>query len=645
MFIFEAIDKNLSIWDEKNKIEDNVLIITSLVNVKNESALIVACEKKNILWVDFLLSLGANAKDLSATKKSTLQLLINKETPMIYFSALIELGADLNHQDEKGQSVLFYALHNQREDLTHLFLSEGANPDTIDIFGNCPLLLAAFSGNIRNLELLLESGVKLDTVNSHGQNALHMAVLSENTEMVKLLLESGLAVDQKDNLGRTALHYSATMENTSITEVLLKANININAVDKEGLTALSFAARQGLPEQVKFLLKSKANTNSKDLKNETTLIKALQQSPINCFQVFLGESLEEPSIQKIKGSSEDLSFLHEAFKVKGAEQESTQDENIMVKGSGSENESNQNFLVKGTPSEVKPPENFMVKGTPSENNLQNKFIVKSSNQSLPNQYAEVVDLLLKAGCHIEFDKDIMNNQDLFTRVNKNENLLRILTEYEGKKISNKLSNPESSTTIVKEVERKAKGEDPKKNDAQLNSEKVPDIENISPDAKDSKGTPYIIVFSAKGLHLVVEKLIKLGHDCKSRNKLGQTALMMASYHGHHEVVKTILKYDNNIINIKNSRGENALLMAILSNKVEVASLLLSAGAIPDVRYKGSYFLHIVAENGRIELAKAMLKYGANPAVKDVKGRTPAQYAKAKGFIELEGILGGPRNNS
>ena len=40
----------------------------------------------------------------------------------------------------------------------------------------------------------------------------------------------------------------------------------------------------------------------------------------------------------------------------------------------------------------------------------------------------------------------------------------------------------------------------------------------------------------------------------------------------------------------------------------------------------------------------MLKHGANPGVKDVKGRTPAQYAKAKGFIELEGVLGGPKDD-
>ena len=318
MFIFEAIDKNLSIWNEKGEIEKTFLGITTLLNEKNETALIVSCTKKNLSWVDFLLSLGANAKDISASQKSTIQLLIDKETPMIYLSALIELGADLNHLDDKGQSALFYTLHIQRQDLTHLFLSEGANPNTLDKFGNSPLLLSAFSGNIRNLELLLESDVKIDTVNLHGQNALHMAVLSGNTEMVKTLLESGIIVDRKDNFGRTSLHYAAIMENTAITELLIKANININAVDREGVSALAFAAMQGLPEQVNILLKSGANANCKDLKNETTLIKALQQSPVNFFQVFSAGSLQETSVQKIKGSSEDLSFLHEAIKVKGA---------------------------------------------------------------------------------------------------------------------------------------------------------------------------------------------------------------------------------------------------------------------------------------------------------------------------------------
>ncbi|RPJ74482.1 MAG: hypothetical protein EHM20_10530, partial [Alphaproteobacteria bacterium] len=213
MFIFEAIEKNYLTWEVREQINQNILDLTAQKNEQNESPFIVACTLKYLPWVDFLLSIGAEAQELNSSKQNAIMLLIDQDTPLINISALIELGVDLNQQDKDGQSPLFYSLNYKRNDLTHLLLSEGANPDVSDKDGNCPLLLAALSGNPRNLELLLEAGVKLDACNRQGQNALHMAAISGSVEVLKQLLDAGISVDAKDALGQNALHYACSQDN------------------------------------------------------------------------------------------------------------------------------------------------------------------------------------------------------------------------------------------------------------------------------------------------------------------------------------------------------------------------------------------------------------------------------------------------
>ena len=111
MSIFEAINDNRSVWDIRNQIDKTILEIIAEKNEHDETAFIFACKKKQITWVDFLLSLGANPNDVTPSAQNALQLLIDKETPLVTVSAFIEAGLDVNYQDKDGQSVLFYALN------------------------------------------------------------------------------------------------------------------------------------------------------------------------------------------------------------------------------------------------------------------------------------------------------------------------------------------------------------------------------------------------------------------------------------------------------------------------------------------------------------------------------------------------------
>ncbi len=82
-------------------------------------------------------------------------------------------------------------LHNDFKALSVL-LSEGADPNTMDDYGN-PILNGAveLSSRIKFVELLLEHGADPNVKNKYGDTMLNTAVYSGNPETVNLLLKYG----------------------------------------------------------------------------------------------------------------------------------------------------------------------------------------------------------------------------------------------------------------------------------------------------------------------------------------------------------------------------------------------------------------------------------------------------------------------
>lgn len=88
-------------------------------------------------------------------------------------------------------------------------------------------------------------------------------------------------------------------------------------------------------------------------------------------------------------------------------------------------------------------------------------------------------------------------------------------------------------------------------------------------------------------------------------------------------------------------AESALWAATLLGRVDLAELLLAAGADPNhISGAGNAPLHLAAMRGYADLALRLLHFGANPNQHDREGRRPVDWASAKGFAELAIELGG-----
>jgi ankyrin repeat protein len=195
-------------------------------------------------------------------------------------------------RDVNGYTPLFSAVVYGRMDVTWFLLSNNAEVNVRDNFGNTPLQLApsreiaellathkadvnsrnaagytpflnaAASGRTAVMELLLAHGAELNTKSVYGWTPLHQAACG-HIDTVKFLLSKGVDVNGKDNKGRTALHVAAFCSKKEMVELLLANKAEVQATDTGGFTPLHWAAKSPNKETAKKFLDHKADINAR----------------------------------------------------------------------------------------------------------------------------------------------------------------------------------------------------------------------------------------------------------------------------------------------------------------------------------------------------------------------------------------------
>ncbi|NWV64712.1 MIB2 ligase, partial [Malurus elegans] len=107
---------------------------------------------------------------------------------------------------------------------------------------------------------------------------------------------------------------------------------------------------------------------------------------------------------------------------------------------------------------------------------------------------------------------------------------------------------------------------------------------------------------------------------------GRTALQIASYQGHLEVVRTLLQAHANV-NLRDDDGDTALHYAAFGNQAEVARLLLAKGASADLLNNGHCTALLMAvSQGFTEVLRALCELNCDVNLPDALGDTPLHCA-------------------
>jgi ankyrin repeat protein len=90
----------------------------------------------------------------------------------------------------------------------------------VGTFGNRPLHMAAYHGNMEEIEALVAGGAQVNVVGDMGSTPLHEAVEKGHSEAVRFLLENGARTDVRNEFGRTALDIAKLEGRSDLIDLL-----------------------------------------------------------------------------------------------------------------------------------------------------------------------------------------------------------------------------------------------------------------------------------------------------------------------------------------------------------------------------------------------------------------------------------------
>ncbi|MEO1488470.1 MAG: ankyrin repeat domain-containing protein [Pseudomonadota bacterium] len=111
---------------------------TQIVNTRDitsgDTGLHIAAQRRDALWVRFLLQRGADPNIRNKKGRTPLQVSITL-SDIDSVEALIKRGASVNVSDRQGETPLISAVHQRNQAMIKLLLEKGADPDHNDNSG------------------------------------------------------------------------------------------------------------------------------------------------------------------------------------------------------------------------------------------------------------------------------------------------------------------------------------------------------------------------------------------------------------------------------------------------------------------------------------------------------------------------------
>jgi ankyrin repeat protein len=174
---------------------------------------------------------------------------------------LVQNNPDINKIEERGISILCWAVENNYVDSAKTLLQKGADPDITPMKGgaesvlfstvkslsyaNDPLESQRMDKSKAIAELLIQHGANVNYSASKMKNTpLHQAALRGRTDLCELFIQNGAKVHAPDALDNTPLHEAARGGYWESAQILLENGARPKAADKLGETALSLAEKR-----------------------------------------------------------------------------------------------------------------------------------------------------------------------------------------------------------------------------------------------------------------------------------------------------------------------------------------------------------------------------------------------------------------
>ena len=215
------------------------------VTEKDRNALHFAAFNGNIDIVKLLIGhrnkdMIINSQDIEGSTPLYAAAVIPKEPPGVNFDIvelLVRNGADLDINIESGKTVIHKIVETgdvRKIAVFQKLIEFGADLNDQDDDGNTPTHLAVISFRGKHFLEILAPKANLEVKNNKGDTPLVLAGRIAGVEKIKVLIQNGAEADALNDDGITALHFALTRQKWKMAEYLIANGANIDVKTKEG---------------------------------------------------------------------------------------------------------------------------------------------------------------------------------------------------------------------------------------------------------------------------------------------------------------------------------------------------------------------------------------------------------------------------
>ena len=139
--------------------------------------------------------------------KTALMLLLKSGLKKPDIEKFIKRGANVNHQDDQGCSVLMCAMYGSDVSVVEILIKSGANVNHQDNQGCSVLMCAVYGSKLAVIKKLIELGANVNLQDRKGRTVMHNLTIYTDYEIIRTLISSGADLSIRDRKRRTALEY------------------------------------------------------------------------------------------------------------------------------------------------------------------------------------------------------------------------------------------------------------------------------------------------------------------------------------------------------------------------------------------------------------------------------------------------------
>lgn len=152
--------------------------------------------------------------------------------------------------------------------------------------------------------------------------------------------------------------------------------------------------------------------------------------------------------------------------------------------------------------------------------------------------------------------------------------------------------------------------------------------SVPPDGSPQSPTSILLHSSCVGDIASIHRCMSSGYcDVDQTDSKGRSALHWATARGHLNVVSVLVTLYHASIDLLTQESETPLIIAVLTNNLEMVRLLISYGAyLQHTNNQGASALHLAAGFGYTSIVRELLSQGAWIELEDNEGESPLFYA-------------------